>query len=211
MSERTAATEPNAEVRRWQAPQHTGASAGRSGPLTASQLAEIEERAYAEGFERGLAEGRQRGEQEVREIATRLGELFDSIAPRAAILDETMLTQLGELVLVIARQLVRREIHREPGEVIRVIREALDVLPVSDAQIRICVNPEDAALVVEALHPDSIAHSIRVVEDLTLARGGARIETEVSVVDASVEARIGAIAAAVFGDERETGSEAPRE
>lgn len=191
------------DVRVWQAPQHSG---GRStGPLTAERLAAIEEQAYAEGLERGLAEGRRRGERAVVEQAQRLEQLLASIAPATALVDETFLTQVGELVLAIAKQFVRRELGRAPGEIVRVVREALAALPVADTTIRISLHPEDAALVSEQLKPESVAHSIRIVEDLTLTRGGARVETEVSIVDASVEARFGAIAAGIFGDEREHG------
>jgi flagellar assembly protein FliH len=191
------------DVRLWQAPQHSG---GRStGPLTAERLAAIEEQAFAEGLERGLAEGRRRGEQEVVEQARRLEQLLASIAPATALIDETFLTQVGELVLAITKQFVRRELARAPGEIVRVVREALAALPVADATIRISLHPEDAALVSEQLKPESVTHSIRIVEDLAITRGGARVETDVSIVDASVEARFGAIAARIFGDEREHG------
>jgi flagellar assembly protein FliH len=193
--------EGEAEVRLWQAPQH---SAGRSsGPLTAEGLAAIEEQAHAEGLERGLAEGRRRGEREVAEQARRLEQLLAEIAPATALIDEIFLKQIGELVLAIARQFVRRELAREPGEIVRVVREALAALPVAATTIRISLHPEDATLVNAQLRPESFAHAIRVVEDLSMTRGGARVETEVSVVDASVEARFGAIAASIFGDERE--------
>jgi flagellar assembly protein FliH len=192
------------EVRVWQAPQHSG---GRStGPLTAERLAAIEEQAYAEGLERGLADGRRRGEHQVLEQARRLEQLLASIAPATALVDETFLSQVGELVLAIAKQLVRRELAHAPGEIVRVVREALAALPVADATIRISLHPEDAALVNEQLKPESVAHSIRIVEDLTMTRGGARVETDVSVVDASVETRFGAIAAGILGDERERGA-----
>jgi len=189
------------EVRVWQAPQHVG---GRSsGPLTAERLAAIESQAHAEGLARGLAEGRRQGERQVADQARRLEQLVASLAPATALVDEHFLHQVGELVLAIARQFVRRELSREPGEIVRVVREALAALPSADAAIRISLHPEDAALVNEHLKPEAVAHSIRIVEDLAMSPGGARVETDVSVVDASVEARFGAIAAAIFGDERE--------
>lgn len=193
--------ESDAEVRVWEAPRHHSGTS--SGPLTAQRLAAIEEQAHAEGLERGLIEGRRRGEREMAEQARRLEALITAIAPATALVDETFLKQTGELVLAIARQFVRRELSRSPGEVVRVVREALAALPVAEATIRISLHPEDAVLVREQLQPESFAHAIRIIEDLGMSRGGARVETEVSVVDATVEARFGAIAASVFGDERE--------
>ncbi len=188
-------------VRLWEAPRHHG---GRSsGPLTAERLAAIEEQGHAEGFARGLEEGRQQGEREVAEQARRLGALFTEIAPATALVDELFLGQVGELVLAIARQFVRRELAREPGEIVRVVREALSALPVAATTTRISLHPEDAARVNERLKPEGFTQAIRIVEDLGMSRGGARVETDVSVVDASVEARFGAIAASILGDERE--------
>jgi flagellar assembly protein FliH len=192
------------EVRLWQAPQHLG---GRtSGPLTAERLAAIEEQAYAEGLERGRAEGRRQGEREVAEHARRLEQLLASIPPATALIDDAYVNQTAELVLAIARQFVRRELSREPGEIVRVVREALAALPVAATTIRISLHPEDAAIVNEHLKPETLAHAIRIVEDLAMSRGGARVETDTSVVDASVEARFGAIAAELFGDERQHGA-----
>jgi len=188
-------------VRLWEAPRHLAERS--SGPLTAERLAAIEEQAHAEGLARGLEEGRRQGEREVAEQARRLGALLAEIAPATALVDELFLGQVGELVLAISRQFVRREIAREPGEIVRVVREALAALPVAATTIRISLHPEDAALVNERLKPEGFTHSIRIVEDLGMSRGGARVETDVSVVDASVEARFGAIAASIFGDERE--------
>lgn len=189
------------EVRVWQAPQHSG---GRtSGPLTAERLAAIEEQAHTEGLERGRAEGRRLGEREVALQAQRLEQLLAALAPATALVDDEFLKQTAELVLAIARQFVRRELSREPGEIVRVVREALAALPVAATAIRISLHPEDAALVNEHLKPESLAHAIRIVEDLAMSRGGARVETDASVVDASIEARFGAIAAEILGDERE--------
>lgn len=198
-----------AEVQVWRAPEHVAGTRGQSGPLTASRLAAIEEQAYSHGLERGLEEGRRRGQAEVAARADELRAVLEAIEPQTNVLDESLLEQLGELVLAIARQFVRRELGREPGEIVRVVREALAVLPVTGADIRVSLHPDDAALVVDELHPDTMAHPIRILEDLSLERGGARIETDVSVVDASIEARFGAIAATVFGDDRRLGTESP--
>ena len=149
------------DVRIWQAPQHSG---GRStGPLTAERLAAIEEQAYAEGLERGLAEGRRRGETAVVEQARRLEQLLASIAPATALVDETFMTQVGELVLAIAKQFVRRELARAPGEIVRVVREALAALPVADATIRISLHPDDADRMRDALRLQLLADERRIL------------------------------------------------
>lgn len=203
MSEAGAAQSGPPTVERWRAPEHSGAPGQeRHGLLTAAQLAAIEEQARAEGYRSGVEEGRAAGRAEMRAKAEQLDALLAAMEPQAAILDDTLIEQIGHLVFAVARQLVRRELSRQPGEVVRVVREAIAVLPASQARIRIFLNPGDVALVAEALQPETGSHPIQIIEDLSMSAGGARIETDVSIVDASVEARLGAIAAQVFGDDR---------
>lgn len=199
---------------RWQAPSvEPGQKPGNAPPadagdglLTAERLAEIEEQAreegYRAGFDEGRSAGREAGLDEMRSQTARLAALCDSMAPQLRVLDEALLTQLSELVLAVARQFVRRELRHQQGEVVRVVREALAALPASDSKVRVYLNTEDAALVREALAPDSLERPLQILEDMALSRGGARLETDTSVLDASVETRIASIAARLLGDER---------
>ncbi|MBN1240044.1 MAG: flagellar assembly protein FliH [Gammaproteobacteria bacterium] len=199
-------------AQRWQAPAvdtaepERPADDGRDRLLTAERLAEIEEQARAEGyragFDEGRAAGREAGLDEMRAQAERLAALVDGMTPQLRVLDEALLAELSELVLAVARQFVRRELRSQPGEVVRVVREALTALPASDARVRVYLNAEDAALVRQALAPESLERPLQILEDIALARGGARLETDTSVVDASVETRIATLAARLLGDDR---------
>jgi len=212
-------TDPADEVRRWRPPEvgagrtpaapAAGSAAGQAAAekhrppvLTAERLAEIEEQGRAAGSAHGLEEGRRAGEAELRATRARLTALIEQIHPQAAVLDGALLEQLGDLVMAVARQFVRRELKREPGEVVRVVREALAALPASEARIRIHVHPEDAPMLLDQATVDGLERQLRVIEDVTLTRGGTRVETDVSAVDATVETRLNAIAAHLFGDER---------
>jgi flagellar assembly protein FliH len=195
-----------AAARPWRAPDVGPAAAAtdaRAPLVTAVRIAEIEEQARDEGYRRGLDEGRRDGAEEMHAAARTLERLFGAIEPHAALLDDVLVGQLADVIIAIARQFVRRELKREPGEIVRVVREAIAALPISDAAIRVLVHPEDAALLRRVLRPDAFERPLRLMDDVAMTQGGARIETDVSSVDASVEARLNAIAARVFGDERE--------
>src|SRR5690606_19784758 len=210
------------EIRRWQAPPVGAAEekpeeAPRPEPLlTVERLAEIEEQARAEGYKAGFNEGRraglEAGREEMRNAAARLNAVADALTPQLRVLDEALLGALASLVLAVVRQFVRRELQSRPGEVVRVVREALHALPCAESSVRVHLNPDDIALVRDALAPDALERPIKLVEDVTMARGGARLESDSSVVDASVEARMGAIAARILGGERREpmGLEEPR-
>ncbi|HEX6999683.1 MAG TPA: FliH/SctL family protein [Gammaproteobacteria bacterium] len=205
----TQAAEP---VRRWHAPAvesldaPPAAGVEPEGFLTAERLAAIEEQVRTEaqraGFEQGRLEGLAAGREEMARQAARLAALVDSMAPQLKVLDDALLDQLARLVLAVARQFVRRELRSQPGEVVRVVREALAALPASEARVRVYLNPEDAALVRDTLLPETLERPLHLIEDVTLAPGGARLETDSSVVDASTETRLGLIAARLLGDER---------
>ncbi len=196
-------TSEAADIRRWQAPEvGAPASAAAAPSLTAEQLEQIEAQAREAGFARGLEEGREAGRAQMQQAAERLHGLLGTIDPLSGVLDETLVEQLAELVLTVSRQFVRRELARAPGEIVRVVREALAALPVSGARVTVHLHPEDVALVREALPAEALENGLRLHEDLTLTRGGARVETEVSQVDATVETRLAAIATEIFGDER---------
>ena len=102
---------------------------------------------------------------------------------------------------------MRRELKTEPGEVVGVVRETLKYLPVASRGIRLRLNPDDSELVRDAL---SLGHDVldwQLEADPLIARGGCIVETESSRIDASVEARLAAIVAKMFGGERESDRE----
>jgi flagellar assembly protein FliH len=193
----------------WQEPQVQGRIASSDDgirPPTANDMRMLHKDAYDEGFNMGRKEGRAQGytqaETESQQLFNELEALFNSLANPVAQLDDELETSIAELTLAIARQLVRREIKTEPGEIVAVVREAVRVLPISARNPTIYLHPEDIQLVRNALSLGDDEKSYRLEEDLLLTRGDCRVETESSYIDASIEARLSAIAANMLGDER---------
>lgn len=193
---------------RWELPHVHDEVASRS-PATASQLEAIQQQAYDEGFAQGKQEGLDKGMVEGREAVERkasqldillcaLNEPFDD-------LDEEVIEQTARLAIAVAQQLVRRELKTEPGQVIAVVREAVNALPVSARNIRVQLHPEDAQLVREALslsEADSDNRLWHVVEEPLITRGGCRVVAENSTIDATVEKQISRITTDLLGGER---------
>jgi flagellar assembly protein FliH len=168
-------------------------------PMTARQLEEMQEQARKEGFQQGLKEGREAGTNEFVERIQRLEQLAAALDQPFEELDEAVEQQLAQLAMIVARQLVRRELKSEPEQVIGVVRDALAALPLAARNIRLSLHPEDAVLVREALSLQQGEASIQVVEDPVQARGGCRVLTENSQIDATVESRLNAIIANTLG------------
>ncbi len=177
------------------------------------------EEAFRKGYQQGIDEGLQQAAQRARQNdslieierqqlqsrATHLEQLLHALADPLSQLDKEVEEQLVELVLAVARQLIRRELKADPGQIIAVVREAVALLPVAARDYRLALHPEDAALVRDALAMDDNGGSRpwTIVEDPTLTRGGCRVVSEASYIDATVERRLAAVAAALLGDERE--------
>jgi flagellar assembly protein FliH len=101
-----------------------------------------------------------------------------------------------------ARLIVRRELKTDPGIVIAAVREAMGALPAASRAIRLHLHPEDAALVREVMGVSEDERAWRIVEDPTQLRGGCKLLTETSVVDASVDNRLLGVMASILGGER---------
>ncbi len=182
---------------RWELPLVEGVL-GTPGVMTAKQVEVIQKQAYDEGF----AQGRSDGLKQMQQQALRFEQLITALQTPFADLDQQVEQELVKLAVVVARQLVRREIKTDPGAVVAVVREAMGQLPVSSQQINLHLHPEDAALVRTALSLNDEDRRWRIVEDPVLARGDCRILTETSRIDATVEARLTAIIATMLGGER---------
>jgi flagellar assembly protein FliH len=163
------------------------------------------DKGYAEGREAGLAAALKEQQSALAETARRVQQL-DSIlefmsAPLAA-LDDQVQRQLAMLAGAIARQVVRRELKLHPDDIIGVIRDTVSLLPVTARDVRVYLHPEDAQLVRSRLTEVTSERAWSITEDPILPRGGCRVASDNSSIDAQVEQRIGAAIAAVLGDER---------
>jgi flagellar assembly protein FliH len=171
--------------------------------LTAEAMEEIQRQAYEEGFAQGRQEGHAAGLDELRMQARRLEALMTTLAEPFEALDQQVEQELVALAVAMARHLVRRELKTDPGQIVATVREAMRVLPAGARQIRLHLHPEDAQLLRNGLSLPDDERVWRIVEDPLLTRGGCRVVTEDSQIDASVETRMNAVIAAVLGGERE--------
>jgi len=177
-------------------------------PLTAKQLEEIQKAAHLEGYEAGRKEGLAAGQKEIRATVQRLGQVIHALSEPLEEVDARVEEELVALALAIARQIIRRELKSEPGQVIAVVREALAALPAASRRVNVFLHPEDAALVRESLTVTSGEEANwHILEDPLLTRGGCRIQAEHSQVDATVEHRVALIVTQLLGGERRDDSD----
>lgn len=193
--------------KRWQVPDVAAGEArdGHAGSnkyLTAVQLERIQKQAYDEAYARGLKEGMAAGQSKLREQAQVFIGLANALHKPIKQTDEIIENEIVLMCMSIAKQIIRREISLDSGHIISVIREALAVLPVASQKVRIFLHPDDVVLVRKVLAELNEDISWSVVDDLTLTRGGCKVSTENSQIDATLETRIAMIASKILIDER---------
>jgi flagellar assembly protein FliH len=92
---------------------------------TVDDIDQWRQQAEEEGFQQGLI----RAQQEAEELQRRLLQLIDFFEHPLQSLNEDIEHQLTQLAVTLAQQLVRRELKVEPGEIIGLIRDSVQLLP----------------------------------------------------------------------------------
>ena len=178
--------------------------------MTAADLEKLQEQARQEAYEEGRKEGFEYGHNEALEqyrqhFEERLAAfdtVLQSFQKPFENLDEQVEKEIVELVISMVKQLVRREVKMDPNHVVGVVREAMSVLPVSTQDITLLLHPEDAAIIREVFSLNDKEQSWRIVEDPVLNRGGCRVTSGDSQIDATLESRLDALIAPLLSDER---------
>ncbi len=157
---------------------------------------------FSQAKEEGFAAGMALGSAEVSDQKERFGRLLSELSAPFEQLDEEVEHALVDLACRIARQVVRRELQTDRAQIVAVAREALHALPVAARDVKLTLHPDDAALLREAMASSGETRSWELNEDPLLTRGGLRIVTATSILDASVEARLDTVIRQLVREER---------
>lgn len=199
----------------WPLPRVSDTSQSLHG-TSAVRLQELQQEAYEEGKELGYAEGYKKGEQQgyldkkqqMEQNHVAISSILEMLVDPLKEFDDEIVQQLADLSMLVASQVIRRELHAEKGEIVGVVREAMVALPVSIRKIILTIHPEDAILIREAFalgeQEDSDELRWKLVEDPMITRGGCKLASENSSIDATVEARLNRVISTLLGDERQS-------
>ncbi len=162
----------------------------------------LRERAYQEGFDQGRKDGMAGAQQQTEQTVQSLTAVLNAMSTPLQQLDEQLESELVKLAVAIAKQIVRRELKTDPGQVVAVVREALSIIPSAAQNIRVYLCPDDATRVRKLIPASGGERNWEIVADPVLTQGSCRVETDAATVDADFESRIAAIAAEILGSER---------
>src|SRR5690606_21587843 len=165
-------------------------------PITLEELETIRQEAYNEGFATGEKDGFHACPLRAR-LEQLMGHLLEPIAEQ----DQALEGALVDLVTHVAREVIQRELRTDSSQLQVILSEALGLLPMGAGNLRIHVNPQDFEL-VKALR-ERHEESWKIIEDASLEPGGCRVESQNSLVDATVETRLKQALAQLFEHQRE--------
>ncbi len=112
-----------------------------------------------------------------------------SVGEQLDALQQEMARSLAATATALARQVLRSELALRPECVTMVAEQAIDALLLSARHIVLRVHPDDHAVIAGHSAEAIAARGARVVADPTIARGGCRIESDIGLVDATIDER----------------------
>jgi flagellar assembly protein FliH len=161
-------------------------------------LPELEALAQAKGFLAGKEEGLESARKEAEDIVHRLSGIAQEMSEPFRNLDATVTKELAEMAMLLAQQIIRRELSIDSKVVADVFTEAMQTLYKLEGEIVIFVNPADFLLIRELAGETLEGKSWKVVEDAALLPGGCQVKTPTSFVDGSVERQMEVIFASLI-------------
>jgi flagellar assembly protein FliH len=156
---------------------------------TAAELANIQQRAHDEGYAVGHQAGYTAGIQQAVNTTTQINQLMQTLQDALNQMDEQLAQSLLELSLEVAKKMVLVTIENKPEIIIKIVSEAIRSLPHFNQNAHLIMHPQDAELVREQMGEQLIHAGWKIFTDNQIQRGGCRVETAHSHIDATNEAR----------------------
>lgn len=152
---------------------------------------------YQDGYRDGLAALEAFKQSFAQQMSAQIGSLVKSFDADFLALEEQMALTLARIAVELARQVVRSEITQRPEHIAKVAHDAVEALQLSAKHVRVRVNPADYPLVIAGAGQEMKAREAQVLPDPEVPRGGCKVESDISSVDASLAARWQQAAAAM--------------
>ncbi len=164
------------------------------------------QQSYEEQIKHGYEQGYKQANDEVQKLWSDKLALLDKICeeinyPLAAI-DKQIQVKTADMAIAIAKQIIRRELTLDSGQVVSAVKQAISLIPGDNEMLSIHVNPSDFLMIKEIFSQDTESSRINIIQDPTIDRGGCKATTQYSLADLTIDKQIANIASQVFGDQR---------
>lgn len=164
-------------------------------------LGQSKEEGYAVGFQEGkaagYAEGRNTAELEVEEEVLHLQVLLSNLTQDLHAMQQHIANDLLAMAITTSKKMTAQALQIKPELIVPIVQEAIQQLPYSVQHPRLFLHPDDAKIVRIHLSDQLTQENWSIREDEQLTRGGCRIVTNGSEIDATIESRWQKILAAI--------------
>ncbi len=178
-----------------------GAAVADETPDAAEAVRAARQSGYQDGYRDGLVALEGFKQSFALQTTQQIGTVLQSIGEQLDALQQQMARALAVAATQLARQIVRNELTAQPAQIARVAEEAVDALLLSARHISVRVHPDDHACVAGGAAEVLTARGARLLAAASVERGGCRVESDIGVIDASIEARWRRASAALGCDE----------
>ena len=175
-------------------PAASVASPAPASPLSGNERAQFIDEGYARGLADGekkaLASTQARLNDALAVLATITSEMNETAALAPAVVEEN----IAALAVIVARQILAREVSLDPHQVSDLVRRALTEFPI-DQSVRIRVHPLDLSLMTvgdsaQGVAPITSTRDVSWLADPRVARGGCLVEGRDRIIDGRVDSAL---------------------
>ncbi|MGL6111231.1 MAG: FliH/SctL family protein [Rubrivivax sp.] len=165
-----------------------------------AQVAAARQSGYQDGYRDGLVALESFKQSFATQMAAQVGQLVHGFGAQIDALEQQMAQAVAQASVMLARRVVRAELHSHPEHVAESAQQAVNAVLLSARHIRVMVHPDDHALVAAGAAEALQARGARLLAQADIERGGCLIESDLGQIDARIEQRWRQ-AAAVLGSE----------
>lgn len=189
MSDAVTPKEQLTAYQRWELPAFDMVKEADTPPTidlpTAAQLEHIHNQAHEEGYQAGYAEGIKQASTE----AQRMAKMLESLNKELQQVDQQIAQDLLKLALEIAKQMLQQALKIKPELLLSVVRAAISELPYFNQNAHLVLHTDDAELLRTSMGDQLLHTGWKIFEDNQIERGGCRVETANSQIDATLPKR----------------------
>ncbi|HEY2560220.1 MAG TPA: FliH/SctL family protein [Caldimonas sp.] len=155
----------------------------------AEELRAARQSGYQDGYRDGLVALEGFKQSFAGQTTAQVGALVKSVGEQLDALQQEMARAVADAAAALARQVLRSELATRPEAVATVAEQAIDALLLSARHIVLRVHPDDHALIAGHSAEAIAARGARVVADSQIGRGGCRVDSDIGLVDATIDER----------------------
>jgi flagellar assembly protein FliH len=166
----------------------------------AHELRAARQSGYQEGYRDGLVALEGFKQSFASQTTAQVGALVRSVGEQLDALQQEIARAVAATAVALARQVLRSELALRPEAAAAVAEQAIAALLPSARHLVLRVHPDDHALVAAHSADAIAARGARLVADPQIARGGCRVESDIGLVDATIDERWRRAVAALGSD-----------